>query len=1024
MKIAFYSKNYFDGVGTVFDAKLIGICRFAHGRNRLVDQITYSGHHHPLASSLPPGLALAIPTTWVFSVPKMIPYNPILGDRYFVPPHNGLSHFIAGLCLVCLRVPYDSIPSSSPRREQLIAVMSQLKAQMDHYLENANLPHVMPAQLVNHPPRLAKDISNPYVSITSNMGNISSLLKNKTSSDGKEMIVEVADMVFGHRLPWKRILFHCWSLNSEMRLQVQASDVWDEATIHSYLSDVRQMMLAILDAPSLFIEKISPTTDDIHHQTSDHDRKLLPFPGDNFTRKIHHTSYNDIAIDPTDLAGRVVFISGAGSSLGCAAALACARAGATGLILTARTRSLDALENLENQINHECPEATVLKVAMDIRDADSIASAVSATRDTFGSIDTLLNVGGYVDATVKLTESDLEDWWTAMETNVRGSWAVTQSLLPLLKNSPSGVKWIVNYSSFTAHNTTSLCSGYGVSKLALLHLTEVLSVEFSSSPALSNINTVALFPGLVRSPMTLKSMPAALHDALIDTPELSAESMIWIVKERRDWLSGRFVSCTWDLAELAEKREEIKTKEMLKMNLKLCLDGRRRTASTFFARFHVPVQPFSLPRPTSTLPPSPYSPQSSSSPSVAKCSMFEFRRQPFRTLYMTYFITSTLLVRLPYWVITAIPPFLRPRKTWSFGRSIFVPGIRAFVSTWYATSFPPAPGADPETIANSPDAAPLGFVWVSPLPTDLISKEIGEMMKAQGVEAQKTFAYWYQREGVKSSKDRKSEPNEKIILHFHGGGYVQGSAHPKGGAIGPVSSGLLQHCHGVSRVFAGGYRVSSSAPFPSKNPWPAALLDGLACYYYLIHDMGFSASNVIVSGDSAGGHLALAIARYIGRGEHDGKGLPTPGALLLLSPTVEWGVTHTGKDSSMVRNRRTDYCGQFFQGYTQRSLLGSFPTSYAFTSQWISPASRQLPKDALENLFTGLPRKVYLLAGEAEICLDSYRTLKERLVGDLGEECVKYNEVSDATHDFITMPWHEPERTEALRDIGAWIDSL
>ncbi|KAL5492821.1 hypothetical protein ACEPAI_4269 [Sanghuangporus weigelae] len=329
-----------------------------------------------------------------------------------------------------------------------------------------------------------------------------------------------------------------------------------------------------------------------------------------------------------------------------------------------------------------------------------------------------------------------------------------------------------------------------------------------------------------------------------------------------------------------------------------------------------------------------------------------------------------------------------------------------FVSTWHATSFPPAPGADPETIANSPDAASLEFVWVSHLPADLISNEIGEMMKTQGVEAQKTFAYWYQREGVKSSKVRRADPNEKIILHFHGGGYVQGSAHPKGGAIGPVLSCFL----------------ICALPFP--KPRPAVLLDGLACYYYLIRDMGFPASNVIVSGDSAGGHLALAVARYIGRGEHDGKGLPTPGALLLLSPTVEWGVTHTGKDSSMVRNRRTDYCGQFFQGYTQRSLLGSFPTSYAFSSPWISPASRQLPKDVLENMFTGLPRKVYLLAGEAEICLDSYRTLRERLVRDLGEESVKYNEVRDATHDFITMPWHEPERTEALQDIGAWIGSL
>ena len=261
-----------------------------------------------------------------------------------------------------------------------------------------------------------------------------------------------------------------------------------------------------------------------------------------------------------------------------------------------------------------------------------------------------------------------------------------------------------------------------------------------------------------------------------------------------------------------------------------------------------------------------------------------------------------------------------------------------------------------------------------------------------------------------------------------GGGYVTGSAHPQGGAIGPVSEGLLTHVHSITRLFAGGYRLSSSKPFPPSNPFPAALLDGLACYSYLLNVVGFKPENIIVSGDSAGGHLALSLARYIARQDPvlsaDISPLPTPGALLLLSPTAEWAITHTGKDASMKKNSRSDYCGAFFKGYSQRSLLGSLPPTDALTNPYISPSSLHLPSSSLTHLFTGIPKRIYFLAGEAEICLDSYCTLRDRIVGDVGADGVRYVEVPDSAHDFLTMAWHEPERTESLKDIAEWVATL
>ena len=62
-------------------------------------------------------------------------------------------------------------------------------------------------------------------------------------------------------------------------------------------------------------------------------------------------------------------------------------------------------------------------------------------------------------------------------------------------------------------------------------------------------------------------MPEDKHVALIDTPELAADTLVWMTKERRLWLSGRYVSCTWDMTELEAKKDEIVRGDKLKVKM-------------------------------------------------------------------------------------------------------------------------------------------------------------------------------------------------------------------------------------------------------------------------------------------------------------------------------------------------------------------------------------------------------------------------------------------------------------------------
>ena len=101
-----------------------------------------------------------------------------------------------------------------------------------------------------------------------------------------------------------------------------------------------------------------------------------------------------------------------------------------------------------------------------------------------------------------------------------------------------------------------------------------------------------------------------------------------------------------------------------------------------------------------------------------------------------------------------------------------------------------------------------------------------------------------------------------------------------------------------------------------------------------------------------------------------------------------------------------------------RAFVG--PHGEAFrTHVYVSPASKTLETT---EIFKGFP-PAFISVGDAEIFLDQIRTLKERMIRDLGDK-VAYLESKDAWHDFIGFPFFEPQRSEALTAIAKWTEGL
>jgi acetyl esterase/lipase len=282
-----------------------------------------------------------------------------------------------------------------------------------------------------------------------------------------------------------------------------------------------------------------------------------------------------------------------------------------------------------------------------------------------------------------------------------------------------------------------------------------------------------------------------------------------------------------------------------------------------------------------------------------------FTRQPFKGLYLLSALAFELTT-LPYILITSLTSSTRPHPQWTFRQSLMVRVIGAIVKhTSIIQVKTPLP--------LSPDKENEQFVVIEPASSEYYT---GPLLSNPDVKPIKIGATWYPAPLTRASKTE----NVTVILHIHGGAFVVGDGRKQ--ATGFCAHQLLKHA-GATHVFAPQYRLSSLPTSPTSNPFPAALQDSLTAYMYLVETLGISPANIVLSGDSAGGNLSIALLRYIGEhGSSMATKIPTPSAALLWSPWVEptrqdteWTVTN--------RNYATDYLSASFVLWGSRAYMGN-----------------------------------------------------------------------------------------------------
>jgi monoterpene epsilon-lactone hydrolase len=228
---------------------------------------------------------------------------------------------------------------------------------------------------------------------------------------------------------------------------------------------------------------------------------------------------------------------------------------------------------------------------------------------------------------------------------------------------------------------------------------------------------------------------------------------------------------------------------------------------------------------------------------------------------------------------------------------------------------------------------------------------------------------------------------DKVIYYLHGGAYF-------------LSSPLLHRSitWRLSRsnhrsVFALDYRTAPEASLED------CLADALEGYRFLLAS-GIKAEDIIIAGDSAGGHLSLLTLQHLHQ-----AGLPQPSAAILISP---WTDLACSSASLSTNNWRDPY----FWESAIRTMGGYFADQEGARHTLISP---------VDGDFSGLP-PLMIMVGSIEVLRDDARRAAQKASAAGVPVC--YEEWRDMPHIFPFFSAYLPEAKRAFRHISSFVHAV
>jgi NAD(P)-dependent dehydrogenase (short-subunit alcohol dehydrogenase family) len=232
------------------------------------------------------------------------------------------------------------------------------------------------------------------------------------------------------------------------------------------------------------------------------------------------------------LSGKVAIITGGGSGIGKAIALAFVREGAKVVIAGRDSKRLDAAAA---EIGADC-----LAMSADVSSAGDVQKLVNAAIDKFKRINILVNNAAVLlpGSAESLSEEDFDQ---TFDINVKGLWLLSRAVLPHMRASAGGS--IINIASVLSMVGARNRVAYAASKGAVMAMTKAMALDHAAE----NIRVNCIAPGIVETEMVARfstdenarKQRIAMHPmGRFGQPGEIASAAVFLASDESGWTTG------------------------------------------------------------------------------------------------------------------------------------------------------------------------------------------------------------------------------------------------------------------------------------------------------------------------------------------------------------------------------------------------------------------------------------------------------------------------------------------------------